>query len=186
MVLRKLPDSAYAALEALQAQAGAVVAAIPADGRKASTPGNETLAAAQAKMAAHETWVAKIVSALLKDKMGTTVLDADTRWLESTFASPGTDLPNRSLIFDPAGCVNFPNTTAVEILLGGVGRLVFSDGSEQFVDDDTGPILIYSPRLMPDVLERFCGNNMAHYEAFHQKHEAQLESFERVPMDPFW
>lgn len=186
MSSEKLPSAAYAALEALQAQAGAVVAAIPGNAKKAGASGREALAAAQAKMAAHEAWVAKIVNALLKSKQGITVLDADARWLESTFASPGADLPNRTVIFDPAGGASAPNTTAVEILLGGVGRLVFSDGTEQFVDDDTGPILIYSPRLKPEALERFCGENMANYERFRQDHEAQLENFERVPMDPFW
>ena len=149
MSSEKLPSAAYAALEALQAQAGAVVAAIPGNAKKAGASGREALAAAQAKMAAHEAWVAKIVNALLKSKQGITVLDADAWWLESTFASPGADLPNRTVIFDPAGGASAPNTTAVEILLGGVGRLVFSDGTEQFVDDDTGPILIYSPRLKP-------------------------------------
>lgn len=98
----------------------------------------------------------------------------------------GRDLLNMTIHFDPDASKNAPNTTAVEILLGGVGRLMFPDGTEQFVDDDDEPALIYSPRLKPDALERFCEKNLDRYERFHQDHEEKLMRSERVAMEVFW
>lgn len=98
----------------------------------------------------------------------------------------GRELLNRTIHFDPNASKNAPYTTAVEILLGGMGRLMFPDGTEQFVDDDAEPALIYSPRLLPDDLERFCEQNLDRYERFHQEHEEQLMNFERVEMEAFW
>lgn len=249
-----LPQSAYAALEGLQAQAIAVTATIPGNASKAPATGHTTIAAAQAQMAKHPEWVAKITKALMKDKSGVTVLSADAKWLARTFTeraphwpagatmtaqcpncqgrmkidiaavrewempwrpvgcdtcltdfelhadghtvlmsappaqstAKGQQLLNRTIHFDPDGGKNFPNTTAVEILLGGVGRLMFPDGTEQFVDDGVEPALIYSPRLKPDELERFCGQNLDRYERFHQEHEEQLVNYESVAMEAFW
>jgi hypothetical protein len=98
----------------------------------------------------------------------------------------GRELLNQTIHFDPDASKNAPSITAVEILLGGVGRLMFPDGTQQFVDDDVEPALIYSPRLPPEDLERFCEQNLARYERFHQEHEAQLMEFERVAMEAFW
>ncbi|WP_346395619.1 hypothetical protein [Pseudomonas syringae] len=61
----KLPKGAYAALEALQAQAVAVTASIPSNDREAVALGRKALADAQAQMAKHPNWVAKIIKALL-------------------------------------------------------------------------------------------------------------------------
>ncbi|KAA8698865.1 hypothetical protein [Pseudomonas cannabina] len=250
----KLPKGAYAALEALQAQAVAVTAAIPGNDPEAVALSRKALADAQAQMAKHPSWVAKIIKALMKDPFDVTVLTADADWLAQTFAErvaqwppeetmtaqcPNCETPatvdivnvrawdmtwrpvdcdtcfaefelsadgstalmlapasqsmlrscgllNKTLVFDPDGCKNAPYTTAVEILLGGVGRLMFPDGTEQFVDDDAEPALIYSPRLQPEALERFCAEHMERYERFHEEHEAQLAGFERVAMDAFW
>ncbi|KPW67084.1 hypothetical protein ALO82_200191 [Pseudomonas syringae pv. broussonetiae] len=63
---------------------------------------------------------------------------------------------------------------------------MFPDGTEQFVDDDAEPALIYSPRHQPDALEQFCEEHMDRYERFHEEHEAQLAGFERIAMDAFW
>jgi len=90
------------------------------------------------------------------------------------------------IYFDPDASETAPNTTAVEILLGGVGRLMFPDGTQQFVDNDEEPVLIYSPRLTPDELEQFCEQHLERYERFHQEHEEQLMDFERVAMEAFW
>lgn len=98
----------------------------------------------------------------------------------------GRQLLNTIIHFDPNASKTAPNTTAVEILLGGVGRLMFPDGTEQFVDDDAEPALIYSPRLKPGELERFCEQHLDHYERFHQAHEEQLMNDERVAMEAFW
>ncbi|MEQ4258906.1 hypothetical protein [Pseudomonas syringae] len=250
----KLPKGAYAALEALQAQAVAVTATLPGNDPEAVALGRKPLADAQAQMAKHPSWVAKIIKALMKDPFGVTVLTADADWLAQTFTervaqwppgetmtahcpncetpatvdivnarewdmpwrpvdcdncfaefelsadgstalmlgpdaqstSRGRDHLNKTLVFDPNGSKNAPHITAVEILLGGVGRLMYPDGTEQFVDDDGEPALIYSPRLQPEALERFCEEHMERYERFHEEHEAQLAGFERIAMDAFW
>lgn len=110
--------------------------------------------------------------------------------LMSAYAKQTTDkgrkLLNTTIHFDPNASKTAPNTTAVEILLGGVGRLMFPDGTEQFVDDDVEPALIYSPRLKPGELERFCEQHLDHYERFHQAHEEKLMNDERVAMEAFW
>jgi hypothetical protein len=92
------------------------------------------------------------------------------------------------IIFDPDGAQNYPATAAVEVLLGGVGRVVFPDGSEQFFDegDEEGEGFVYSPRLQPDALELFCRENMERYDAFNKKHAAAINRFEQVPMPHFW
>ncbi|PBP37507.1 hypothetical protein [Pseudomonas syringae] len=251
----KLPKGAYAALEALQAQAVAVTASIPSNDLESVALGRKALADAQAQMARHPNWVAKIIKALLIAPFDeVTILTADADWLAQTFTervaqwppgdtmtahcpncetpatvdivnvrkwemtwrpvdcdtcfaefelsadgttalilapaahctARGRELLNTTIHFDPDASKNAPYTTAVEILLGGVGRLMFPDGTEQFVDDDAEPALIYSPRLQPDALERFCEEHMDRYERFHKEHEAQLAGFERIAMDAFW
>ena len=42
-----------------------------------------------------------------------------------------------TITFDPAGADTYQNITAVEGLLGGVGRLVFPDGTLQFAENET-------------------------------------------------
>lgn len=94
--------------------------------------------------------------------------------------------PDQVTFFDPEGCTTAPYTTAVEILLGGVGRLMFPDGTQQFADAEVQPALIYSPRLQPAALERFCKEHLAQYEQFRAEHEEQLADYEPVAMTPFW
>ncbi|WP_421556772.1 hypothetical protein [Pseudomonas kitaguniensis] len=95
-------------------------------------------------------------------------------------------MSNQVVHFNPAGDEQWPFTTEVEILLGGVARLIFPDGTEQFVDDDEEPVYVYSPRLLPEALERFCEANIENYQEFHTKHVRQLIRCERVPMEDFW
>ncbi|EJZ60958.1 Hypothetical protein I1A_000037 (plasmid) [Pseudomonas fluorescens R124] len=113
--------------------------------------------------------------------------------IEAAFVAPGPadgvpapDPQHRIWIFNPEEAADYPCTTEVEILLGGVGRVMYPDGMEQFVDDDAEPVHIYSPKLSKAELELFCEKNIAHYQAFHEAHEAQLAICERVPMTPFW
>lgn len=61
------------------------------------------------------------------------------------------------VLFDPHGSQTEPFTAEVEMLLGGIPVVVFSDGSEQFLDDSAEPCLAYSPRLMSGELEAFAG-----------------------------
>lgn len=95
-------------------------------------------------------------------------------------------MSNQVIHFNPAGAEQAPFTTEVEILLGGVARLMFPDGTEQFVDDDEEPVHVYSPRLLPEALERFCEAHIERYQEFHTKHERQLIRCERVSMEKFW
>lgn len=98
----------------------------------------------------------------------------------------GRELLERTIIFEPAGAQVSPYTTEVEILLGGVARLVCPNGTEQFVDDHNEPVHIYSPRLHTEALERFCETNIERYQDFNDKHDRQLIRRKRVPMEQFW
>ncbi|MEX0634640.1 hypothetical protein M8494_33560 (plasmid) [Serratia ureilytica] len=64
--------------------------------------------------------------------------------------------------------------TEVEMLIGGVPRLMYPDGTEQFADDETDSLLIYSPRLTELELEAFCEANIEHYRTFHEANLKQL------------
>jgi hypothetical protein len=195
----KLPEGAYAALKGLQGQAAAATASFPGNDEKTVAAGRHALAVAHEQMKANTEWVDKIVKAIMKNKLGLTVVTVDAEWLESTFAEHAVqwpageqstaqdhDLLNTAIIFDPTGGDDAPYTTAVEILLGGVGRLIFPNGTQQFADDDAEPVLIYSPRLPPEALERFCKENMDRYERFNAEHEKQLAECEPVAMQAFW
>ncbi|WP_324729662.1 DUF6012 family protein [Pseudomonas chlororaphis] len=107
--------------------------------------------------------------------------------IESVFVAGeprNSGVSNRVMILDLSG--DHPYMTEVEDLLGGVGRVIFPDGTEQFVDDYSEPWGLYSPRLRPEALEQFCKENIAHYQAFHEAHESQLIRCESVPMERFW
>lgn len=91
-----------------------------------------------------------------------------------------------TIVFDPEGSDKYPCTGEVEQLLGGVGRVVYDDGTEQFLDDYGEPEYIYSPRLTPEKLERFCEENIHHYQDFHTNNMRKIIRGERVPMPSFW
>ena len=93
---------------------------------------------------------------------------------------------SRVFYFCPDEAAQYPHMTEVEILLGGVARVIYPDGTEQFQDDDKEPWNVYSPRLQREELERFCEKHLAHYQVFNREHEQQLIRCERVPMTPFW
>lgn len=79
-----------------------------------------------------------------------------------------------------------PFITEVEMLIGGVPRLMYPDGTEQFVDDETETVLIYSPRLTELELEAFCESNIEHYRTFHGANLKQLLRGDRVAITQFW
>lgn len=91
-----------------------------------------------------------------------------------------------SLTFDPNGARDRPFTTEVETLVTVAWLQEFEDGTQQFMDADQEPPQVYSPRLAPEALERFCEANIETYRAFHDKHEAALDRRESVPLTPFW
>lgn len=88
--------------------------------------------------------------------------------------------------FRPDLAKKFPATTQVEMLLGGIGRAVFPDGTEQFMDQYVEPAVIYSPRLAPQALEAFCLANLAAYEAHYTKHEEAIEQYLTPAIEHFW
>ena len=91
--------------------------------------------------------------------------------------------------FDPDGCEKYPAITAVEIYLGGIGRLVFPDGTVQFAHRDTYPNIICSPRLSEPELELFCKENLAYYEKYYEMYEELFDrgDFDKAPpIERFW
>ncbi|OKS58580.1 hypothetical protein PsaNZ65_02910 [Pseudomonas syringae pv. actinidiae] len=92
----------------------------------------------------------------------------------------------KSLTFDPNGARDWPFTTEVETLVTVAWLEEFEDGTQQFIDADQEPPHIYSPRLDPEALERFCETYIELYRTFHDVHEAALDRREPVPMTPFW
>ena len=92
-----------------------------------------------------------------------------------------------SITFDPNGSVDFPHIAAVEGLLGGIGRLVFSDGTVQFAEEDSFPDVVYSPRMAEEDLEIFCKANLDYYEQyFEQNFDAIDAGNELPPIRRFW
>lgn len=116
-------------------------------------------------------------------------LNERTPGIEAAFPAKGPSNANpksKVVYFRPDEAVDCPFTTEVEILLGGVARGIYPDGTEQFLDEDYEPWLFYSPRLSREKLEQFCEENIAHYQEFNQANMQQLIRCERVPMKPFW
>ena len=79
-----------------------------------------------------------------------------------------------------------PFITEVEMLIGGVPRIMYPDGTEQFADDETDTLLIYSPRLTEIEFEAFWELNIEDYRAFHDANVKQLIRGDRVPLTPCW
>lgn len=88
--------------------------------------------------------------------------------------------------FDPESGRIYPSIAEVEILLGGVGRLCFSDGTEQFAENDTFPETVYSPRLPVVELAAFCTQNIEHYRAHHERYRDEIEAGDAPAITRFW
>lgn len=93
---------------------------------------------------------------------------------------------DRSVFLNIHGEGKTPFITEVEMLIGGVPRLMYPDGTEQFADDETETVLIYSPRLPEPELEAFCKLNIEHYRTFHEVNFKQLLRGDRVSITQFW
>lgn len=92
-----------------------------------------------------------------------------------------------AVTFDPAGSQEYPHIAAVEWLLGGVGRLLFVDGTQQFAESEQYPDVVFSPRLETDDLEKFCAENISHYQAYYEANEAAIDAGDELPaIDRFW
>lgn len=89
-----------------------------------------------------------------------------------------------TITFDPSAASALAD---VEGFLGGVGRLCFPDGTQQFAENDTYPDVVYSPRFTEAQLEIFCKANMAHYEGYFKEYQEIMDVGEiPPPIDNFW
>lgn len=88
--------------------------------------------------------------------------------------------------FDPSVGKVYPSILEVEILLGGVGRLVFPDGTEQFAENDTYPEVVYSPRLALEALAAFCEHNISHYRAHNERYRVEIDDGDAPEILRFW
>lgn len=80
----------------------------------------------------------------------------------------------------------FPYVAAVGDYLGGLKPIYFDDGAWQFKIEGEETI-VYSPRLKPDDLEKFCQDNFEQYEKFYDENERAVEGFESLPpIKLFW
>lgn len=91
---------------------------------------------------------------------------------------------NEIVTFNPDGCTNI---AMVEMFLGGVGRLVFPDGTVQFAENDMYPDVVYSPRLTEDELEKFCEVNLSKYETYFENNFELIDKGDKLPpIEVFW
>lgn len=88
--------------------------------------------------------------------------------------------------FHVDGHKDYPFTTAVESLLGRVGRSVHVNGTFQFISDDEYED-VFSPCMTQRDLELFCQSNIEKYESYLEHNESAIEGFGRMPhFEKFW
>jgi hypothetical protein len=77
----------------------------------------------------------------------------------------------------------YPVFVDIEMFLGGIGRVVYEDKTEQFVDEYGSE---YSPRLPEAELAEFCLANIDKYESFYTSNLTAILRFDTPKMAPFW
>ncbi|EKN5159591.1 TPA: hypothetical protein ACHR7L_004841 [Yersinia enterocolitica] len=77
----------------------------------------------------------------------------------------------------------YPIFEDIETYLGGIGRIVYQDDTEQFVDELGNE---FSPRLPESELARFCSENIEKYERFYNENISLILRCETPEMQPFW
>ena len=95
---------------------------------------------------------------------------------------------NQQLVyFEPDTANAFPFTSQVECYLGGVGQLVFGDGTFQFAENKTFPEIVYSPRLTEIEMESFCKENISFYEKYFNENRDAIDLGDDLPpIVRFW
>lgn len=88
--------------------------------------------------------------------------------------------------FVPGKAKVTPFIAKVELLLGGIPQLMFPDGTQQFADQDSTPVVVYSPRLPELELEAFCRENIERYEQHYALHKQAIDDYETPAIVPFW
>lgn len=76
--------------------------------------------------------------------------------------------------------MNTPYILEVENLLGGMGTIVYENGTEQFADLDN-PNHVFSPRLVESELEQFCKDNIEIYRKYAQENQYLIKNFLPLP-----
>ncbi|ENM6787250.1 hypothetical protein AB8O30_004185 [Escherichia coli] len=77
----------------------------------------------------------------------------------------------------------YPIFEDIEMYLGGIGRIVFTDDSHQFIDEVGN---VFSPRLSEEELANFCAENLSKYESFYNENLSLILRCETPEMKPFW
>lgn len=88
--------------------------------------------------------------------------------------------------FVPGKTKETPFIAKVEMLLGGIPQLMFPDGTQQFADQDSTPVVVYSPQLPELELEAFCRENIERYEQHYAQHKRAIDEYETPAIVPFW
>lgn len=88
--------------------------------------------------------------------------------------------------FRPDMSKKTPFMTEVELLLGGIPQLIFTDGTYQFADQDSKPVIVYSPRLPELELEAFCRENIERYKQHYEQNKEAIDNNETPVIVPFW
>lgn len=90
---------------------------------------------------------------------------------------------NPGLTFDQM----FPYMAAVGDYLGGLKPVCFDDGAWQFRTQDKKSSAVYSPRLKPFDLEKFCQNNLDQYTKFYDENWDAVKIPKSLPaIKIFW
>jgi len=89
-------------------------------------------------------------------------------------------------LFCPDDVKGHPYSVEVEMLLGGIARAMFEDGTMQFMDQDTEPSTAFSPRLDPEALEAFCREHIDKYREHHDLHRQSIADYATPAIDQFW
>ncbi|WP_343177144.1 hypothetical protein [Pseudomonas sp. 4810-S13] len=88
--------------------------------------------------------------------------------------------------FRPDKSKETPFIAEVELLLGGIPQLIFTDGTYQFADQDSAPVTVYSPRLPELELEAFCRENIGLYKQHYEQNKEAIDNYETPAIMPFW
>jgi hypothetical protein len=71
--------------------------------------------------------------------------------------------------------------------LGGVGRLIFPDGTVQFAENESYPDVVYSPRMTENELDIFCSENLDKYQEYNDTYFDEIgRGDELPPIVRFW
>ena len=74
----------------------------------------------------------------------------------------------------------------VELLLGGMPQMIFTDSTYQFTDPDSKTVNVYSPRLTKLELEAFCRENIKQYKQHYEQNKEAIDNHEKPAIVPFW